>query len=529
MSSAFYTHCLVGLLLLSAPLAAELDYGQTVPPDAVAGDLILNPCQVYHPGDDKEYPGDCGTLIVPENPHSSSSRLIALPVSRIRATGDAPLEPIFWLEGGPGHANEAIYPSDGLLERHDFVVVGYRGAEGQVVLQCPEIGEAIGSLTEGILSAGTQVALGRAAGDCGRRLTASGVDLDGYSMNQVIEDVEAARVGLGYERIHLFGNSYGTRLQMIYQWRYPDNLHRVLMVAVNPPGRFVWEPEDNEALLKRYSDLCAADAYCSARTPDLLATIRQVWDNMPEQWMGLSVDSAMVRLITSVTLFESNQSLEEPFPMIAPAGVDMWLDAAEGDASGMALVSQLGPLMLSSLFTWGHFLAMGSSAQDYIDPSRDYQTELSAPGALVGAPFSQFLLGPISGWPASSDQSPSQVQDSDIETLLVSGALDGSTPMRYARDEVLPHLTNGHHVVVQGQGHTESFWYSQPKARVRLLNAFFDTGEIDESLFENQPVLFDVETSFGGLARTLLFAVGGIAALTAILVAVVIRLFLNRP
>ena len=28
------------------------------------------------------------------------------------------------------------YPTDGILERHDFVMVGYRGIDGQVVLEC---------------------------------------------------------------------------------------------------------------------------------------------------------------------------------------------------------------------------------------------------------------------------------------------------------------------------------------------------------------------------------------------------------
>lgn len=394
------------------------------------------------------------------------------------------------------------------------------------MLECPEIGEALDSLTDDLLGSEAHGALGRAAADCGSRITASGVDLDGYAMNQVIEDMEAARVGLGYDRINLFGNSYGTRLQMIYQWRYPESLHRVLMVAVNPPGRFVWEPEDNEALLKRYSDLCAADAHCSARTSDLLATMRQVSKNMPEQWMGISVDPVVVRLATSICLVESKQT--EAVPISGPAAVDMWLDAAEGDASGMALVSWIMPSMLSELFTWGHFLAMGGSAQDYLDPSRDYQSELAAPDALIGAPFSQFLLGPISGWPATSDMSYSEVQDSDIETLLVSGSLDGSTPMRYARDELLPHLSNGHHVIMHGQGHTETFWHSQPEARVRLLNTFFDSGRVDDSLFKNQPPLFDVDSTWGGWAKMLLYAVVGVAAVVAVLVVVVIRRFLSR-
>ena len=32
---------------------------------------------------------------------------------------------------------------EGLVENHDFVMVGYRGLDGSVVLDCPEISDAI--------------------------------------------------------------------------------------------------------------------------------------------------------------------------------------------------------------------------------------------------------------------------------------------------------------------------------------------------------------------------------------------------
>ena len=63
---------------------------------AQAGDLVgLEACT--YEADDAEYAADCGTLVVPENRDDADSRLIALPVIRIRATGGNPTEPIFWL------------------------------------------------------------------------------------------------------------------------------------------------------------------------------------------------------------------------------------------------------------------------------------------------------------------------------------------------------------------------------------------------------------------------------------------------
>ena len=166
---------MLGIALLLAVLAlpaaaAEGTYGAVVPPGATSGDLTLAPCEVYMDGDDRSYAADCGTLVVPENRNNPGSRLIALPVARIPATAGAPLEPIFWFQGGPGSPNQMAYPSDGLFERHDFVMVGYRGIDGEVVLECPEIAEAIRSVKRNPLSDAALDTFARSAADCSRRI-----------------------------------------------------------------------------------------------------------------------------------------------------------------------------------------------------------------------------------------------------------------------------------------------------------------------------------------------------------------------
>ena len=56
----------------------------------------------------------------------------------------------------------------------------------------------------------------------------------GYSLPQRVDDLEAARKALGYDRVDLVSESAGTRTAMIYAWRYPKSVHRSVMVAVNP-------------------------------------------------------------------------------------------------------------------------------------------------------------------------------------------------------------------------------------------------------------------------------------------------------
>ena len=84
------------------------DDAVSVPSGAMAGDLTLHDCRYETEGGG--YAADCGTLVVPENRHEAGSRLIALPVTRVRARSAEPVEPIFRLQGGPGITNMA-FPS----------------------------------------------------------------------------------------------------------------------------------------------------------------------------------------------------------------------------------------------------------------------------------------------------------------------------------------------------------------------------------------------------------------------------------
>ena len=92
------------------------------------------------------YDADCGTLVVPENRADPHSRLIALPVTRIRARSAHPAEPIFRLQGGPGITNMTVPEASRFADDHDVVLVGYRGVDGSSRLDCPEVESALEAL-----------------------------------------------------------------------------------------------------------------------------------------------------------------------------------------------------------------------------------------------------------------------------------------------------------------------------------------------------------------------------------------------
>jgi pimeloyl-ACP methyl ester carboxylesterase len=270
-----FTGARITALAVIALLALALGYISTqdktttaVPAGAKAGALTLTPCT--YETEAGALPADCGTLVVPENRRVTGSRLIALPVTRVRATGGKPTEPVFRLVGGPGQSNMTFKEASRLTERHDVVLVGYRGIDGSERLQCPEVTSALQHSAD-LAGAETLRRMSQAFTGCSRRLTAHGVDLKGYSLPQRVDDLEAARTALGYQRINLISSSAGTRTAMIYAWRYPTSLHRSAMIAVNPPGHFLWDPAITDKQLAHYAELCRADSGCAARTDDLTA------------------------------------------------------------------------------------------------------------------------------------------------------------------------------------------------------------------------------------------------------------------
>lgn len=57
--------------------------------------------------------------------------------------------------------------------------------------------------------------------------------------------------------------------------------------------------------------------------------------------------------------------------------------------------------------------------------------------------------------------------------------------------------------MLSGSGHTTDVWVLQPEAVRHLLTTFYETGEVDDSLFTYQPMDFSVGflSSFPNLAK----------------------------
>ena len=478
---------------------------------AHAGQLTMHPCT--YPTENGAYRADCGTLVVPEDRADPRSRLIALPVTRILARSSHPLAPIFHLNGGPGTTNMTFPQASRLAAQHDVVMVGYRGVDGSSVLNCPEVTAALENSAD-YLGKASLSAYSQAFASCAKRLERSGVDLAGYTLAEQADDIEAARVALGYKRIDLLSESAGTRLAMIYAWRYPNSVDRSVMVGVNPPGNFLYSGAEIDQGIERYSALCANQPACRARTANLAASMQNTAAHMPGRWYFLPIKPGNVRVGTFFGLTDATAAVSE---LSGPMTLDSWISAAHGDPSGLWFLSLMSGLVFPQSFTWGEFASIGvADAQR----ARRYFSSGADRGSIIGNPFTEFLWGAgglAHAWPANPGENQyTSVQNSNVPTLLIGGTLDFETPAQNATKELLPHLRNGHQVILSGLGHAEDFWYYEPKASTQLLTTFYDTGRVDTSRYTPNKVSFAAPSTQAGIAKDLLAAMIGFAALAAL-------------
>jgi len=482
----------------------------SVPQGAHAGQLTMHACT--YATEQGAMPADCGTLVVPENRASSKSRLIALPVTRILARSSHPLAPIFYLNGGPGITNMTFPQAGRLTAQHDVVMVGYRGVDGSSVLNCPEVTAALE--TSDYLGKASLSAYSQAFASCAQRLERSGVDLAGYTLAEQADDIEAARVALGYKRIDLLSESEGTRLAMIYAWRYPNSVDRSAMIGVNPPGNFLYSGAEIDQGIERYSALCAQQPACRARTGNLAASMQHTAAHMPSRWYFLPIKPGNVRVGTFLGLTEAT-SVDAP--LSGPNTLDSWISAAQGDPSGLWLLSLLSGLTLPQSFVWGEFASIGMADAQ---PAERYFGSGAGGGSIIGNPFTEFLWGAgglVHAWPVNPGENQyTSAQNSNVPTLLIGGTLDFETPAQNATKELLPHLPNGHQVILSGLGHADDFWYYEPKASTQLLTTFYDTGRVDTSRYTQHMVSFAPSPTQSAIAKDLLGAMIGFAALAAL-------------
>ncbi|MFQ3534491.1 MAG: alpha/beta fold hydrolase [Aggregatilineales bacterium] len=231
----------------------------------------------------------CGVLSVPEDYNTPASRQIELHFAVIPARNSAlRREPIFHFEGGPGASAIEYYglawysAYADLNEVHDIVLIDQRGTGKSASLQCTEIADlAFEDLTYDLdIQAELAENIERVQA-CLARLSQTN-DPQHYITTNLARDTDAVRAALGYERINLFGSSYGSWLAQFYLRDFGDRVNAaVLEGVVGPWDRpFLLASLHADVSLRRLFETCAADSDCNRVFPDLEQKLRQAVERL---------------------------------------------------------------------------------------------------------------------------------------------------------------------------------------------------------------------------------------------------------
>src|SRR6185369_15626741 len=181
------------------------------------------------------FAAQCGTLEVPENRDQPGGRKITLSVAVLPANTLYPRrDPLFILAGGPGQAASFLGPFaaalTGVRKDRDIVLVDQRGTGRSSPLKCAAFNP------DHSLEAAIEFDPLPKATACAQELAANGVDAAQYTTAAWVADLDAVRAALGYDRINLWGGSYGTRAAQEYLRRYPQRVRSVVLDGVATPA-----------------------------------------------------------------------------------------------------------------------------------------------------------------------------------------------------------------------------------------------------------------------------------------------------
>lgn len=189
----------------------------------------------------------CVSLEVPLDWAHPEGRRLRIEAAIVPAVSGRPQpDPLIVLAGGPGQAasDYGAFVDTAFRDvsrQRDIVLFDQRGSGRSGALRCELPGDAL---------TGFQTPAMRAALEaCGERL---GADAVFYTLADVVRDLEALRVALGWERVNLWGGSFGTRTAQHYIRALP--ITRAL-------GRARWRHLRRDAALPDERRDCAGGAH----------------------------------------------------------------------------------------------------------------------------------------------------------------------------------------------------------------------------------------------------------------------------
>lgn len=427
----------------------------------------------------------CGRFQVPENRDDPASRTLELRVMVIPSLRLQPEpDPLVLISGGPGQSASAFYASTGaafaaIRRDRDILIVDQRGTGESQPLDCQFDSDADLVIEE-------PQQLRRLGEACLAKLPG---DPRFYTTSVAVRDLDELRAALGYERLNLYGVSYGTRVAQHYLRRYPQRVRSLILDGVVPVD-LALGPDiapRAQAALDAIFDRCSADRECAGTFPDVREQFQALRlrlereplaTHLPDPVSAQPVDAkfSKLHLNAAVRLLTYSDETASLLPLL--------IHQAQSQQRVEALAAQY--LMIERSmdlqFAYGmHFAVVCSEDAPRWDGQPIADAVLEA--TYLGTNFMRGMRAVCDIWPRGVvDEGFNAQLHSDVPALILSGGNDPVTPAAYG-ERALAAFAKGRHLVLEGQGHGQLATGCMPRLLANFVRSA-DAGSLDATCLD---------------------------------------------
>ena len=361
---------------------------------------------------------------------------------------------MFDLAGGPGDAatsGAGFYAGEGReYRRHrDVVLVDQRGTGSSNRLAAP----AHTRSPQDYLSEMYPVEYVKTM----RQVLEQRADLTQYTTSIAMDDLDDVRAWLGYERINLFGLSYGTRAALVYLRQHPDRVRSAILMGVAPT--YLRMPLHHAAAARRAMDLllteCAGDTACHEAFPQIQRDWEEALERLgrvPARVEYLPPDKSPAVTVEIQRDVFAEKLRSRMYSRESAARIPFIIhQAAQGDFAPFLKEIIPADRSIPDSIADGMYLSV-TCAEDvpFIDQEKAAKTNASNP---FGNYRVEQQTRACSLWPQGIiPKGYHEPVDSNAPVLIFSGNLDPVTPPERG-EEVASHLPNSRHIVIPQGSH----------------------------------------------------------------------------
>jgi len=428
---------------------------------------------------------ECAKVDVPLDRGGGLPGTVALNVTRVPSATNPRNDAVLALAGGPGQAAVPLAPNFATILKpaiadRDLLVFDQRGTGDSGALDCTSLH-------------GTATLL-KAASQCAAQLgPARGL----YRTADSVEDIEALRIAGGYDKLVLYGVSYGTKVALAYAAAHPAQVESlVLDSVVLPEGPDPFQRSTLSGSTRMLRDLCA-DTACRAATTNAAGDLSRLAAKLRRGALrgkvvttsGRSESLSLTQngLLDILLAGDLNPTLRAELPGSMRA-------ALEGDAQPILRLSVRSEGLTTGLQSAGTgssdalFLATTCEEQPFPWVREAGVNERAIEATVAAQQIPRAQLGPFSpkaalqggpipyclGWPDASPAPAAPSALPTVPTLVLDGALDLRTPYEDAAQ--IPSRIPGALVVkVPNTGHSV-LGSEEAGCAANALAAFFADG-----------------------------------------------------